>query len=272
MLPNTYRNNKTSLIEKGDYGIKIAVPGVDINSARDSDLIFSSAWPALQLTQVISSPPTSFFVGTQAEEHGLDFPPLVLSFPTASSGNSALQVAADSKYYYRGYNFDTFYVFNIDLSKDIEYPYDNKTTVSRPYDTDYGIKIPKTGYSVDDTDLNNFILHSRCQSLLVLSVKTESTYNTENDALKGSNAGVVQYSHTLGYPTLNYGYVKYPKQTNGVGDYYEVAPTESTVYPVLLRTNGVTSYVEYGTGGSTGATIVSLRNPFFAPTINEVIY
>lgn len=45
--------NTKNLKERGDYGVRVARPGFDANNCADNQLIFNSAWPILQLTQML---------------------------------------------------------------------------------------------------------------------------------------------------------------------------------------------------------------------------
>jgi hypothetical protein len=265
MLPTTYQNNISKVLEAGNYGIRISAPNVDVTQARDADLVFSSAWPSLQEVSV------NVITSTSPIAHGLKFPPFALQWSNKTGGEvvSFRACDVDATNVYPTSNMHTVVVYNLDISKDIEYPVTSTKTYSRQYDPNYGIKVVKAGRNITSTDLRDFILHSRCQSPLVLAVKTQTTYNSQNDSILTQPGGVVQYTQALGYPTMNFGYVK--GQTADSNRYY-AAPMYSQSYPRLFS-NGTASYVQWVSSlGSSGASVVILRNPFFATTYNEVVF
>ncbi len=56
-----------------DYGIKMSKPNVDVKTAADKDLSWSSEFKTLKLYKVIE------FTSTGSEEHGLDYAPTFLA-------------------------------------------------------------------------------------------------------------------------------------------------------------------------------------------------
>lgn len=46
--------NKRNLKERGDYGIRVARPGYDANNCANSQLLFNSGWPILQIAEVVN--------------------------------------------------------------------------------------------------------------------------------------------------------------------------------------------------------------------------
>lgn len=45
--------NKRNLKDKGDYGVRVARPGFDANNCANSQLLFNSGWPILQITELL---------------------------------------------------------------------------------------------------------------------------------------------------------------------------------------------------------------------------
>jgi hypothetical protein len=266
-LLNTYNDNISNLLPLNDYGIKIAKIGFDANTAADKDLVYNSSWPSIQIVKVIDFDNTVFKF-----THGLTFPPFALIIrPDGFRTMESLPVDDVSVYVDNSFNFGDgkIIIYNIDLSKDVDYPYTTQQSSNVTYSYDYGIKVAKNGNNIDSNDMRDYILHTRCGSPLVLAVKTQETANP-------LNPNVVQYTSKVGYPTLNFGYIKITGPTFGVIPYtgntrYFPAPLQSQAYPITY-TNGITTNIPFGTTTingelvDNGATLVILRNPSISLT------
>lgn len=261
-------NNSSTPSQKSDYGIVISQPGYNAGTTSSQNQIFNSSWPSLQEAFARSIP-----VGTTQVAHGLKFTPFSVYYSVANSGSLpsftslGFNVAnVDATNIYIPSSTSATYVvgYNIDLTKDIDYPTLQGTNVKLNYDPDYGIKVVKSGKLISSTDLRDYILHSRCQSALVLAVKTQAT--TKSTPTIAGGGGAIQYTSTLGYPSWNFGFVK-----SSVG-LYRYAPFYQQAYPITF-TDDVTTYIEWQTvAGDVGATLVILRNPLFAKTFTVATY
>lgn len=265
----------------GDVGIRLTKPLFDANSAGDQDYIYNSAWPSL--TQVIPGFTTSAYQGTTGGPitHNLGSPFFALGWDVGTN-ITAVEVFPDITansciFTNRGinpstYNFINLKIYNIDLSVDVEYPFIKPgTTPAGTYDADFGFKVAKrvsyyTNNSqvrdIDSTDMRDFILHSRCQSPLVMAVKTEQSAVTDTS---GTYTKIIRYTTPTGAASWVFGYVK---TAAGV---YQYAPYFSQSYP---KTNieSTTTYSIGWTGTDVGATLVVLRDPMFAGTSISVSY
>lgn len=259
-LPVTHLDNTSTVLPANDYGIKISKAGYDALTAADNDLLFNSSWPSMQIALV--KPVSSGDV----IPHGLGFPPVafMLGGTTATTCMYGQDVD-DTNIYPRATG--TIVVHPIDISTDIEYPYTATQSINTTYDADYGIKMVKEGGDIASTDLRDYILHSRCGSPLVLAVKTQETVNT-------SNPTVVQYTSSIGYPTLNFGYagVNQGQATlAGTSTYgnkaYIFAPQGGQTYPIAY-TDGFTVYLDIVSNSffNGDASVICLRSPMFATT------
>lgn len=259
-LPTTtYTNNSSTLIDRSDYGLKIAKAGFDV-SAADNDLLFNSAWPSMQIVMVRSVSQSGSFA------HGLPYPPFSIVIPNDQTDRSNLMrnATVDATTVYAPTSSFTgggkIIVYALDITTDVEYPYNDIPTSTNIYDPNYGIKVVKDDASIDSEDLRDYILHSRCGSPMVLAVKTASTVSPNNLGLITPAQSAIQYTSSIGYPTFVFGYVK---RLNGR---YEVAPLSGQAYPATF-TNGTTSYIILLQGNGTydyEASIVVLRSPMFA--------
>lgn len=264
-LPNTFVNNTSDLQPKADYGIKISKAGFDALTAADNDLLFNSSWPSAQIVLVKSIP-----VGAdRTVPHNLGFPPVAFIMGGTDFFNTMYGCDTDSANAYIPSGLTTsctLVIYHIDISKDVEYPFNDTVGINVEYNPDYGIKMVKEGGDINSTDLRDYILHSRCGSPLVLAVKTQETSSPDN-------TDVVQYTSSIGYPTLNFGYVGVTEgSVSGSITYgsnaYLFAPQGGQAYPIAF-TDGFTTYVDLLIGDSFfngKGSVVCLRSPMFATT------
>lgn len=268
---------------KKDVGIKIAKPFYDVNNAGDTDVIFNSSWPTLQIisekTVEITNNGTNF---SARAEHNLGFPPFVCMWGIYADGsimrlvdiekiggalstttitNTIATVSGLSSA--TGFNMTHvhFKFYNIDLSKDVEYPFIQQPTQQILTDRDFGIKLAKEGKDINSEDVRDYILHSRCQSPLVLAVKTQES------GTASTTGGSIEYKSPYKFPSWVFGYVR-------SGNTYKTAPYFSQGYPsITIYPNEYRYMIEWeNSAGDDGATILVLRDPFFAGTGVEVTY
>lgn len=267
-------DNVANVITRSDVGVKISKPNFNVNTAADADLVFSASWPSLS---VAFSQQVSYSASNLSIPHGLKFPPFTMLwvvdtklydsgsytapskgtmriFPDVDSTNVYIPGGILSNYFQSTSSVIHIKSFNIDLSKDVDYPLiSDGSGYQGGYDPNYGFKLVKQNKSIDSYDLRDFIIHSRCQTPLIMAVKTQATMNP-------ANTQQIQYTNKLGYPSWNYGFVRTSANK------YQYAPFFSQAYP-KTDTDGVTSSIVWGFT-DTGATLVVLRDPLF-PT-NEV--
>jgi hypothetical protein len=249
----TLKDNSTpNPVALQDVGVKLAQPFSDVLTAADSSMIFSSAWPSLAVAA------RGVTDGSGKFAHNLGFPPLTLGW----SGSPASMKFPDFDNTFAYAPTGTFVAcFDIDITKDVDYPYTALAGPSYPYDPNYGIKMTIEGRNIDSTDLRDFLLHSRAQSPLVLAVKTEASVDPGNAAIAG--VPTIQYTNKLGYQTWVFGYVYSTTLTR-----YINAPLYAQAYPRLFS-DGITSYLSYF---DNKASIIVLRDPMFSSTVQQVNY
>lgn len=258
-----------------DAGFKISKPNYNAATTSPQNLLFSSSWPSIAIAFSLNLPNTSGYPligGFAAIKHYLGYPPLAFFWGNASNSTGS---ATPTNVYSRNFcNVDSTYIYlnqspsspvsiaayAIDLSQDIDYTTYPGSDFTSPYDKNYGIKVVKQGKDINSKDMQDFILHSRCQTPLIQAVKTEETANPANPT-------VIQYTNKVNYPTWTYGFVRQLKSGNPPytnPGFYEFAPYWNQAFP-KMTTNGVTSTINI-TSESNGATIVVLRDPMFAAT------
>lgn len=259
-----------------DYGIKISKPTYDAGEAGDADLLFSSAWPSLPIVKQ-----ATVAAGVEEYEHNLGFPPLFSVwqkayqplFPDYSEavadgwtriGTLYGNVSCDENkiYFPAGTDLTHIKVYNVNLTQERDYGYVPGSAIRGSYDPNFGIKIAKEGEDVDSSDLRDFILHSRAQSPLILSVKTA----TEN-----ATGGTATYTDPQGYVSWVFGFVR-----NATTGRWTMIPYFSQSYPELSITNTDSNAVytaEYVSAfGDDNSALVVLRDPMFAAVDIEVSY
>lgn len=287
-------DNYPTTTQNSDVGIKISKPYYDAAKTRPENLIFSSSWPSLPIVFEVNIPDATAlatysiapFTGSYMIPHGLKYPPLAFYWQVsdvsgkAGMGTVFLRTIADvdSTYIYidppismEGLPGVTPPVnvkaFGINLSVDADYANPaGANNLPAAYDPNFGIKVSKVNKETTSKDLRDFILHSRAQSPLILAVKTQATSNV-------ANTGSIQYTSKLPYPVWVYGFVRSitgsPAPLSNA-DYYRYAPYYSQAFP-RTNTDGTTSSVTFNTF-ATGATLVILRDPMFAATLETVQY
>lgn len=242
-----------------DVGIRISKPFQDVLLSGEADMLFSSSWPSLPIAaqQTYTSPGTDLTVPV-VFEHNLGFVPLVAIWQVVGGKASRVKTTSVNRVSSSYVSIPatsadsvTVICYNIDIATEIEYPFVTPSAVESTYSPDYGIKIVKDGRDIDSNDMRDFILHSRCQSPQILAVKTQESGNP------------VEYAEPQGYTSWVFGFVR-----KADGSYY-YAPYYSQGYPRTLiegTSPNITYSLEYIEGfGDTGASIVILRDPMFAP-------
>ena len=290
-LPNTFEDNTSSPHPAQDVGLKITKPGVDADAAADNDLIFSSSWAALPVafeTELSTTYSFGSIDNDMSAQHGLSITPFTQAWYSIDGGDtyrwSPFVAASSTGVYITGNPAgilpnDTGTIifkvkaYNIDLTKDVDYAYTTNTGLPKQYDPDYGIKIVKEGKDIDSTDMRDFILHSRCQSPLILAIKTQDTKVPQENS-GGESINIVQYTTKYDYRAWVFGGIKVGETIAAntgtpVGTLFG-APLFSQSYPRLF-TNGFTSYLAYFSPDR-GATLIVFRDPMFAAVSEEGFY
>lgn len=267
----------------GDVGIQISQPFTSVENAADYQFLFNSAYPSVAIVyeETVTTTLTSTNY-TPTITHNLPYPPLVMMWTTINGVNldfrvphiTTTQAYADAVTYgsftdpTTGEPFGTdvvatfhFKCYNIDLTKEREYEFIKVAGDSVNYDPNVGMKIVKEGKDIDSTDLRDFILHTRAQAPLILSVITEASQREVTPGYLYE----ISYTNPAGYMAWVFG-VADTTFTPGVYDWANIfAPSP----PGLFIENSQTFKVQY-TG--TKAALVVLRDPLFAATDIDVSY
>lgn len=258
--------------KKQDIGIKLSIPGVDVDKA--GQYIFNSSWPTISIAfeKTIVVPPG----GRATVPHGLGFIPFVRSWliDGAISRGDIITPEVDSENIYV-YNDQIFNPLNtqttgstihikayfVDISQERNFTYVNSPTLQAPYDPNFGIKIVKEGRDINSQDLRDFILHSRAQSPQILSIVTTPKEVTGSAY---AQSAIVGYSNPNQYIPWVFGY------WSADGSKYQAVPLGGQAVPVLFV------YANYvfviGSPTDFKQSLIVLRDPFLAPKETSVVY
>lgn len=301
-----YALNKTNLINRKDYGIRVARPGYNALSCADNQLLFNSSWPIIQIVTVLpeillettGSVSASAILLSENEtiyKHCACTDKLVytreivttyfdndsivnvtkkygcnhtLGFPPLAFPSSQLSNTS-------GYVVIT----NIDVSTDVDYPYTSAPLAFVGGSTDYGIKsrayyapsMPRTGTE------EGYGINTNISSKMIQAVKTLETAVPYTD----SQSQTVKYvtwepprdeDNKFIFGVTDFEYFAYGSNNN----VYE--PVDAAMRPVTTTTSTaqyVVATLEQGGAGSgfTGvSSLVVVRSPMVAPEIVEVNY
>lgn len=292
-LTSPYTDNPATPAPAATVGFKLSKPGYDANSAAGSNFVFDSSWPSLPIAFETTIPNTITGTGSrQSVPHGLTFSPFVMVWAYAPDpsgigniGKRFIAAADATNVYLNGnststppFNATTLKIraFQLDLSIDVDYTLASGSTFATAYDSSFGIKVVKPGKDINSKDMRDFALHSRCQSPLILSVKTQATMPAANVATGIGN--VVQFTSKLSYAVWVYGFIKLGNSLstslNMPANTFYPAPYYAQAYPRVF-TDGFKAYIGYNSTSpnqDNGATLVILRDPMFSATPITVQY
>lgn len=256
-----------------DIGAKLSRQGIDVNTAADSDLIWSTSFSSLKYALEKKMSGVTYAAGFTIP-HNLGYPP---AFQCYWIRNGFLQpfdydrFRVDKDNFYMDAEaitaspFDVLVtIFPIDLSKEYVSPQVNSGTGRQQQfgDNDIGIKLSKPGKDASSEDMRDFIFHSACRSPLVHMVKPGTTTNYTNTG--GFPRTRFVFNHSLGYLPMIMGYVQL-----SLGVYGQLPGGFDTV----RITGATTSEAYYDAFGSTQhtVTIVVLKDPFLTENVSTVV-
>lgn len=293
-----YPANKKNLKERGDYGIRVAKDGYDAYNCLDSQLLFNSNWPIIQIAKMQNIKGTPNLIGSTAypttsasapweltEQYdksiaGVDRryvytkahirhysyqeaapqpwePPTVHDFYqcdlygfTHALGYAPMFFSEED---FNGYdaNHNRVILTNIDIAKDVDYPYVDKPSIGKAYSSDYGIKskayyagqFPSTG------SMRGVGLDTAIQSKQIQAVKTQDTMATSG--WPTDESGFVETASCVYYP---------PKDSSGEyfiePDQFEYYGFTSSILSMLRSPDSFTA------GGGMGQIGSGLTNVF----------
>lgn len=292
--------NESNLVQRKDYGVRIARPGYNASYCADNQLLFNSSWPIMQITGVYKevllsqsgeTPATGTLISTTTEDYSsycasdteyvytkkitkrylvvTEYVNVVQTYGVRHTlGFPPLAFQSGTVSGLSGYVVIT----NIDISIDVDYPYTEAPLAYYGGIADYGFKtrayfrntMPRTGEEW------GFGVNSRLSSKLVQAVKTLDTA-VEDDGVKNirwrpptdANGKEIFNVRDFEY----FGFIKYDGS-----DIY--TPRRAILAPLLDPGNETTAIIDPGqsTAGYSPASLVILRSPMVAPSLVEVQY
>lgn len=204
--------NEYKSIGRGDYGVRVARKGFDAATGADSDLLFNSNWPIIQIVKLISEEnkriyidetenvPASYIFQYSSDESGCAVDEAYLYLPATTDfyidPETFVQHAYKKQYrIYHGMGYVPFFfrsdvvsnvsgyylITNINIRKDVDYPYTSKPSSYDGMSKDYGIKSKSmTRKQLPRYGVRGCGLNTNIQSKMVMAVKTEKSMSKES--------------------------------------------------------------------------------------------
>lgn len=284
--------NKNNFIKRRNYGVKVARPYYDVRSCSDNQLLFNSSWPIVLITGVYKEiivktsgviPSGATIVSTQTENFNIcasnDKYVYTKKVVTQYNNNGTFGsiITTYGHEHYESHPVLAFpsselsdltgYVVctNIDISKDVDYPYTDAPLEYFGGDIDYGIK--SRAYFMHDMPRGNGVLgygiNTRLSSKMVQAVKTQETFDNGQTFIAWKSPK----ANSTYLPVTDYEcYSFYTAQTGIHSD---------ALYPANTRydTSENCAYMMPPQGETiTNVSMLILRNPMISPNNVEVNY
>lgn len=165
-----------------DFGVKVSLPGFNVETAADADLYFNSSWPLLKIDDSISG--TLTIAGNASLDvitHNLNYPPFVMiwshnngfwPYYISSINSQTIVLGGTTASLNIGDNV-RYYVFRNPLNTNFQAPNIALASVQQGTNhQDFGIKFAKQNKNTSSTDLRDYTIHSGTKSLQVHQVLT----------------------------------------------------------------------------------------------------
>lgn len=258
-----------------NLGIKMSQPFVDVKTAEDKDLIFSSSFPLLkeEATGVININGYAH-VGDLIPiyEHKLNYHPLFIVLDDQGKMRLGAEWKIDDNIFYF---LDSFFLFpptggtgnfrwtiyRLPLFTPFKASItQGSTTRVASYNPNYGLKAAREGKDIDSVDLRDFTLHSKGRSPMVQEVSIKEwilgSALENHDVDPGLDYNPIAFGFTI---DRNGNAVTYNLQNGGQ------APPTFTRSTDLLRIRT--------TGNITRkSSIVVFKDPFLSPILKDIRY
>jgi hypothetical protein len=258
-----------------NMGIRIAQPFVNVETAEDKDLLFSSSFPMLKeeatgVFNINGLPHADTLVPVY--EHKLGYHPFFLVFDDQSKMRVSVEWQIDDNMLYFSDPFTLFpptggsgnfrwVIYRLPIFRSFKSSQIKKeTTRSTIYSPDYGLKVARKGRDIGSLDLRDFTLHSKGRTPLIDQV----------DVLEWA-AGSDLTNHTvtsnLPYNPLAFGFTL-PR--SGRQATFSM-PNGGQSPPIFMRTSA--GLIINSTGNITGkSSIIVFKDPFLSPNLLEIRY
>lgn len=201
-----------------NFGLKVSLPGFDVESAADQDLYLSSSWPLLKIDDVLTQQIINLNPSNNLITHNLGYPPFTLVFShqngfqgAASSVNSTTITPVSNNYatHVSGDSLQV-YVCRNPLNINFQAPNINLSgSGANAPAGNFGVKFSKPGKDITSTDYRDFTLHSSTKSLQVHQViyQSLSEFNDINFGLPNNPANQgIKYITDLPYTPVYFAF------------------------------------------------------------------
>lgn len=277
-LPSTMRGRL-------DYGLKIAKKGFDVRTASDSQLLYNSGFPSLQIagavrwsdweiTQNGKAPQWNQRDGSITDgwrfkahvRHGLGYPPMLICVsPNKDRYARGAELKWSSNYIYVDTDIAecldslkqlTILICPIDISYDIEYPYlDSPVEAEWGQSYDYGLKHTLSG-DIDTKLADDLGLNPTIQSSMAVAVKVANGNDSTSDNL---------YLYTPPLPVSDLAVYPYCQGNDDLWRIGDVSMQQGGMGYRTMTSNGIDRYVIDAVFGNKKASLVIIRQPMVAP-------
>lgn len=258
-----------------NMGIRLSQPFVDVKTAEDKDLLFSSAFPMLKEEQsgiVTTNGYAHAGALIPVYEHKLDYHPFFLVFDDQGKMRVSNEWQVDENTLYFNDNGVTFpptggtgnfrwVVYRLPIFTPFKSVVtQSQTTTNSVYNPDYGLKAIKEGKNIDSDDLNDFTIHSRGRSPLIDEVNIQQWVPSSELS-----------NHTV-KPDLPYNPIAFGFTLNRTGKTTTFSmPNGGQAPPVFRRTEA--GLIINSTGNITQkSSIIVFKDPFLSPMTVEIQY
>lgn len=303
-----YPINEYKSVGRSDYGVRVARKGFDASTGTDSNLLFNSSWPIIQIVKVISEENKRIY-----KDETQDVPDTYI-YQYSSDGN---EYSVDAQYFYlpaktyfyidpdtyiqHGYkkqyriyhglgyipmfycskyisDLDGYYLLtNVDIRKDVDYPYTTKPSSYYGMAKNYGIKSKSmTRKSLPRYGTRGCGFNTNIQSKMIMAIKTEQSESKET-----SGGGLQQVPAAWAVPksSENEQVLSDIKDFEAIGFYAnddtdgKFAQTTVVVQPLSDIENG--RYIVGGQGSfspnNLKESLIIIRTPMVAPDYEEIV-
>lgn len=256
-----------------DYGLRVSLPGYDINKVVDYLQQFNSSWPLLKVHDT--------GVSNTTVDHNLGYVPFFIttnpgggvdqfSHEGLSMSDTQLVRDSDSTSDFR------YFIFRLNITENYTAPNIDGGTTKTDIDHDYGIKVSKPGASAESTDMRDFAIHSSTRSPAVHKVASGPMVEEDGDLYFEIEHGlpytplvfafIKPTDNTLGYPEDRWGVVMPPVGVSGRHFTVDEDLTTGHGGPGKVCVMALKQGVDWFRKAE--ASIVVLKDPFHKDSVN----
>ena len=299
--------NEYKSVGRGDYGVRVARKGFDATKCSDSNLLFNSGWPIIQIVKVVAAAdaikyldetgdiPQSYIHtndteddSTYIDENYVYTKKITHYYVDPDDYSMHEYKEAWRVYHGLGYvpmyfdsdevsNLTGYYLLtNIDIRKDVDYPYTDQPSSYSGMTADYGVRsTARTRSQMPQYGTRGCGFNTNIQSKMVMAVKTELSESKETSGSTLSRVpaawGLPLDNNTQETSTLfDFECYSFYANTNQTGGKFK--KELSLVLPETDEKGGRWQMFMQAAPDPTGLkeSIVIIRSPMVAPDYEEI--